>query len=107
MGEGDHKTPVATEVALLSQSVTHINNTLKNISEKVDTVLVNLGEGAMKFKDIEHNQVLMDLRIKTIEAANAQTAATKQSIFMMFVDKGIGVLLPWAAIAYMMYGKIT
>lgn len=94
-----------TSVALLQQTMVHITNTVNNISTKVDTVIDNLDEGNLRFKDIEHTQVLMDLRIKAIEATHAQSSATKQSIFMMFIDKGIGVLLPWAAVAYMLYGK--
>jgi len=96
---------VGTTVALLGQSITHITNTVNNISTKVDTVIGNLDQVNLRFKDIEHNQVLIDLRLKAIEATHAQTSATKQSIFMMLLDKGIGVLLPWAAVAYMLYGK--
>lgn len=92
---------------LLAQSVEHLATTVNSMNTKVDTILGQLNEGAGKFKDIDHKQELTDLRIKTIEAAHAQAATTKQSILMMFIDKGIGVILPWAAITYMVWGKGT
>lgn len=96
---------VSTSVALLNQSMGHVHLSLNDLGTKVDTIIKQLGEGVGRFKDIEHTQQLTDLRIQTIEKAHAQFAATKQSIIMMLVDKGIGVLLPWAAIAFMVWGK--
>lgn len=103
-GSGEHQS-VETTTALLSQALEALTNTVNSTNAKVDDVLEQLAEGNGKFKDIEHNCTLIDLRIKAIEASHAQSANTKQSVMMMLIDKGVGVLLPWSAIAYMVWGK--
>lgn len=85
-------------VTVLAQSMTVMNT-------KIDSIGTKLEEGAGKFKDLVHADETMCLRIKAIEDVHAQSAATKQSVAMMFLDKGIGVLLPWSAVAYMVWGK--
>jgi predicted ATPase len=104
-GEHTRVEELSLSVALLTQSMTHMTNSVNCMVTKMDTVLEQLNEGVGRFKDIEHKQDITDLRVKAIEAAHAQTASTKQSILMMFLDKGIGVILPWAAITYMVWGK--
>lgn len=103
-GSGEHQS-VETTTALLSQSLETLTYTVNSTNTKVDDVLKQLADGNGRFKDLEHNCTLIDLRIKAVEAAHAQTASTKQSIMMMLIDKGVGVLLPWGAIAYMVWGK--
>jgi hypothetical protein len=105
-GEHSRVEELALSVGLLTQSMTHVSNSLNCMNTKMDTVLTQLGDGNLRFKDIEHKQDLSDLRIKAIESAHAQASTTKQSILMMFLDKGIGVILPWAAITYMVWGKV-
>lgn len=64
-----------------------------------------LVDGIGKFKDLEHNDKVLDMRIAALEAAKAQSSSTKQTIAMMLLDKGVGILLPWGAIAYILWGK--
>lgn len=106
-GEHTRVEELTLSVALLTQSMAHMTNSVNCMVTKMDTVIGQLNDGSDRFKDIEHKQDITDLRVKAIEAAHAQASSTKQSIFMMFIDKGIGVILPWAAITYMVWGKGT
>jgi hypothetical protein len=92
-------------VAAMQHSVNTLVSTVTDTNRKVDSIVEQLTEGTGKFKDLEHQDNLLELRLKAIEAANEKSANTKQSVVMMLLDKAIGVALPWGAVAYMLWGK--
>ena len=89
----------------LTAAVATLTTSITGMNTKIDKIVESLVEGSGKFKDLEHADAAANLRIDAIAAALAASAAAKQSVLMMVLDKGIGVLLPWGAIAYMVWGK--
>lgn len=84
-----------------------MHNLIVSTDQKVNNILASLQSGAMQFKDLEHADNIIDMRLKAIEASREQSAQTKQSILFMVLDKVIGIALPWGAVAYLLWGKGT
>jgi len=96
---------VTASISSMRGAIDKLSDCLSAVNMKLDNIGEALVEGKGLFKDLEHKDILIDMRVKALEDARDRFAATKQSVGMMLLDKGIGIILPWAAIAYVVWGK--
>lgn len=96
---------LTSQVKLCTDGITSLSRNVNELHSKIDDVNAKLAAGAVEFQQLHHKDELFDLRLKTIELAKAESAQVKQNILMMVMDKAVGVILPWSAIAYLLFGK--
>lgn len=95
---------ITATMEAVKESLASVNATMNTLIGKMDTMSGQLAEGTGKFKDLEHADQMIGMRLSILEKAKEESSNTKQSIMMMFLDKGIGIILPWGAVAYMLWG---
>lgn len=115
----DHRTASSDELVAAAifrtevcQRLSHIETNISNLTQSVNSIISEqddftkqLFDGVMQFKELENADKAIIVRVAAVEEAHKASAATKHNIAMMLVDKLIGTVLPWAAIATLFFGK--
>lgn len=99
------KTEVKLRLNNIDASIIALTKALEGVAKEQAEFNRKLGEGSDKFTILENEDANQIRRITAVEEVLKASAATKHSIAMMLVDKLIGTVLPWAAIATIFFGK--
>lgn len=99
------RTEVREQLKHIQGNISVLTTAVNGVVNEQDEFTKRLYDGVTQFRELENADRAIIVRVAAVEEAHKASAATKHSISMMIIDKLIGTVLPWAAIATLFFGK--